>query len=324
MQCFEKVVVLGASAGGVQALQEIVAGLPADFAAPLLVGLHVSAKHTSYLPSILGRAGVLPARHAVDGESLQGGRIYIAPPGNDLFVVGHRAAVQPSAAHARFRPSLDALFQSTAHHHGRRSIGIVLSGAMDDGAVGLRSIAKAGGTTVVQSDAAFDSMPQNAMATTDVDHVLPAAMVGALLGRLTSRAGTRAATEPMPHLQQVLRELEGAMRDSARHCALAGVPPCVDIDTAGGRSPGAALLLAERRIALLQRVTRNADARGTDCSHAMRFLAALESCSGRLRAMMSRDRIWAYQPAGISVPAGQWKVGAQGWTWGFTASRCRC
>jgi hypothetical protein len=294
MQSSDKVVVLGASAGGVEALKQIVAGLTAEFAAPLLVGLHVPARHTSDLPSILSRAGVLPARHPVDGERLHAGHIYIAPPGHDLMIVGYCAAVQPCAAQARFRPSLDALFQSAAHHHGPRSIGIVLSGALDDGTVGLRSIARAGGTTIVQSDAAFDSMPQSALAATRADHAVPASKVGALLGSLTERRRAGAAMEPGQHLEQVVRDIESAMRASSRHCAVAGDASSDEADLP--EVPlGAALVRAEVRIALLQRFALRDDARASDRTVALQHLSALESCSGRLRWLMSRQRVWSYE-----------------------------
>ena len=281
MKQSDKVVVVGASAGGVEALAQLIGALPARFPAPLLVGMHVSAQHTSHLPAILRRAGALAASHAQDGEPLRGGHIYIAPPGHDLMVVGSGVAVQPSAAQARFRPSLDALFQSVAHHHGSRSVGIVLSGALDDGAVGLGSIAAAGGTTIVQSDAAFDSMPKNALAATAVDHLVPASEVGALLVRLIGRDRLEPAAAPGPGVQRLVLDVEDTLRASAHLC-----------DAAGGQgdpaesSPARALRRAEERIALLQRLDGRAGLAAADRAVAARQRAALESCSERLRWLL--------------------------------------
>jgi two-component system chemotaxis response regulator CheB len=208
------------------------------------------------------------------------------------MIVGYCAAVQPSAAQARFRPSLDALFQSAAHHHGPRSIGVILSGTLNDGTVGLGSIASAGGTTIVQSDAAFDSMPRNALAATRVDHVVPSSQLSALLDRLTSRARVGAAMPPGQPLELVMREIASAMQASARHCAASGESSSSDLDVAD-LTPETALLRAEERITCLQEFARRADARASDRAGALECLRALESCSGRLRWLMSRQRVWS-------------------------------
>ena len=299
MQSWDKVVVLGASAGGIEALEQIIARLPAEFAAPLLVGVHVPAKHISHLPFILSRAGVLPASHPADGERLRAGHIYIAPPGHDLMIVGFCAAVQASDARAKFRPSLDALLQSAAHHHGPRSIGIILSGALDDGTVGLRSIERAGGITIVQSDAAFDSMPQNALAATKVDHVVLASEVGALLGRLMTATGkTGSAIKPGQHREQVLREVASAMQASSRHPAVPAVASAgPDLNEL---CLGTALLRAEERIGLLQLFTRGVDAPASDRNLALQYIRALERLSDRLRWEESRQRVWSYEPGKVT------------------------
>jgi two-component system chemotaxis response regulator CheB len=155
------VVAVAASAGGVEALSGLVASLPRDFPAAVLVVLHIPPAGTSVLPGILSRAGKLPARHPRDGELLLPGVIFAAPPDRHLLVEGARARVLYGPRENGHRPSADSLLRSAARSFGARSAGVVLSGTMDDGAAGLRTIAVAGGLTMVQSpaEAAFPGMP---------------------------------------------------------------------------------------------------------------------------------------------------------------------
>lgn len=180
------VVVMGASAGGVESLREVVRRLPDAFAAAVLVALHMPPDRPSALPKILSGAGPLDAHHPADGEPLEAGRIYVASPGQDLMVEGKHVRLRKGAQENRFRPSIDALFQSAAYDFGPQVIAVVLSGALDDGAPGLASIKRAGGIAIVQTpdDAAFDSMPLAALGEAQVDYVLPAAEIGALLRSL--------------------------------------------------------------------------------------------------------------------------------------------
>lgn len=167
------VVGLGASAGGVEALTSVVAGLPPSFEAAVLVVLHLSATSYSALPAILTRAGPLPARHAEDGEPLVAGRIYVAPPGRHLVVADGAARVITGARDNGHRPSVDVLFRSIAAAYGPAGAGVVLSGFLDDGTAGLAAIKHHGGHTVVQTpaDATFPDMP-----TAAIRGALPAAV----------------------------------------------------------------------------------------------------------------------------------------------------
>jgi two-component system chemotaxis response regulator CheB len=194
MGTFEKVIVIGASAGGVESLCQVVGGLSPTFAGVILVGLHLPRSHQSSLPAILSSSGPVPARHARDGETLEVGTIYVAPPDCDLMLETGSVAVKKCAGGRPFCPLIDALFQSAAHHYGSRSVGVVLSGLLDDGVPGLLSIKRSGGIAVVQdpADALFDSMPANASRHVQVDYSLPAALIGPLLSRL-SHASTPAA-----------------------------------------------------------------------------------------------------------------------------------
>jgi two-component system chemotaxis response regulator CheB len=182
-----KVIVMGASAGGVDALSAVVSGLPADLDAPVLVVLHVSPVGTSVLPEILSRVGPLRAHHAADGEKLQAGRIYVAPPDFHLEVVRGRVRVTRGPKENGVRPALDTLFRSAAQAYGRGVIGVVLSGTLDDGTAGLVEIKARGGVGVAQepSSAMFPSMPENAVRFAGPDHVMAVDEIAPLLAKLT-------------------------------------------------------------------------------------------------------------------------------------------
>jgi two-component system chemotaxis response regulator CheB len=180
-------IVVGASAGGVEALREFAAGLPADLAASVLVVLHLPAGGTSALPAILGRSGVLPACSAKDGMPLRHATIYVAPPNHHLLAVDDHTALSHGPTENGRRPAIDALFRSAAIVGGPRVTGVLLSGVLDDGVAGLVSIAGRGGKVVVQDpdEALYPGMPRNAMDAVTVDHVLPAAAMGAVLDELS-------------------------------------------------------------------------------------------------------------------------------------------
>jgi two-component system chemotaxis response regulator CheB len=191
----QDVVVVGASAGGVEALRTMVAGLPSDLPAAVLIVLHIPRSSPSALPAILSRATGLPVRTAVDGEPLRHGRVYVAPVDRHLLIVDNRTRLSRGPSENGHRPAIDPLFRSAARAFGPRVIGVVLSGTRDDGASGLAAIADRGGTTIVQdpADAGFSSMPLAAMELVTPSHVVPAAKIGALLGelsRLTAHAHT--------------------------------------------------------------------------------------------------------------------------------------
>lgn len=180
-------VVVGASAGGVEALSQLVRGLPADLPAAVLVVLHVSPDAPDVLPRILaGAGGSLPVRPATDGEPIRTGYVYVAPPDAHLLVADERLAVVGGPRENGHRPAIDPLFRSAAHAHGPRVIGVVLTGNLDDGAAGLAAIKAAGGMAVVQApdEAPFPSMPRAAIARVAADQVLPIAEIGPALERM--------------------------------------------------------------------------------------------------------------------------------------------
>src|SRR3954469_15374903 len=145
-----RVVVVGGSAGALEPLREIVRGLPDSFPAPILVTLHLAPGSTSRLPEHLAGIGPLPARHPRSGDSLEAGVIYVAPPDRHLVVHEQLVHLSRSPRENRHRPSVDALFNSAARWHGPNVIGVVLSGALDDGAAGATAIAAQDGIVIVQ------------------------------------------------------------------------------------------------------------------------------------------------------------------------------
>src|SRR4051794_20383481 len=188
-------IVIGASAGGVDALQEIVADLPPELPAAILVVLHVPSTGTSVLPQILSRRGVLPAVFAENGMPLERGQIYVAPADHHLLIHEGRIRLTQGPRENGHRPAVDPMFRSAARAAGPRCIGVVLSGLLDDGASGLRFIKDRGGIPVAQdpAEALFPSMPQAAIKTAGVEEIAPANGLGRLLCRLideTLPAGT--------------------------------------------------------------------------------------------------------------------------------------
>ena len=206
------IVVIGASAGGVGSLQRVVEHIPADFPAAILIALHLPEGIRSMLPQILERAGNLPASHARDDERIGPGQIYVAPAGFHLTVGRGRMAVTRGARDHGHRPAIDPLFRSAAVAYGRRAIGVILSGSLHDGTVGLREIKRAGGLAIVQdpNDTEWPSMPLSALHHVDVDHTAPASQIGTLLQQVVMMPVRSAATMPDRDdntLKDELREL---------------------------------------------------------------------------------------------------------------------
>ncbi|OGX91755.1 hypothetical protein BEN49_18565 [Hymenobacter coccineus] len=181
-------VVIGASAGGVSALLALAKTLPADFPAPIFIVLHVGATLPSMLPELLSAVSKLPARHPESGELIAPGVIYVAPPAHQMLLEGNRVLVTQGPPEKGFRPSVDALFRSAASAYGRRVIGVVLTGFLSDGALGLQQVQQHGGLTIVQDphDAEQPAMPTNALALLTPDYLVPLAQLGPLLVRLTT------------------------------------------------------------------------------------------------------------------------------------------
>jgi two-component system, chemotaxis family, protein-glutamate methylesterase/glutaminase len=190
-------IVIGASNGGVEALSLLMGALPDDLPAAVFVVQHLSPQSPSYLPEILSRRGPLPANHPDDGEPFQPGRVYLAPPDRHMLIEVSRTRLGRGPKENLSRPAADALFRSAALTHGPRVIGVVLTGALDDGTAGLWAVKRYGGIAVVQdpSEAQHASMPESALEYVDVDHCLPVAEIGRLLARLTREEAPAADPE---------------------------------------------------------------------------------------------------------------------------------
>ena len=183
------VVAVGASAGGVDALTALAAGLPEDLPYAVLITLHMPPDAPSVLAKIIDRQGPLPAKTACDGESMEAAHIYVSAPDRHLLVYDHEVLLSEGPTENGHRPAINALFRSAALHFGQHAIGVLLSGVLDDGVLGAEAIRSRGGTTVAQHprDALFPTLPRNALDAGVIDHQLAAAEIGTLLKDLTQR-----------------------------------------------------------------------------------------------------------------------------------------
>lgn len=204
------IILIGASAGGVEAITALVAEFPRDLRASVFVVLHL-ARGRSVLPDILTRAGKLKAAHPIDGEPLQYGRIYVAPPDHHMTLESNRVRVLHGPSENGVRPAVDPLFRSAARVYGPRVVGVILTGSLDDGTAGLAAVKQADGIAVVQDpDEAFaPSMPRSALAAVRVDHVLPLREIAVLLRNLTLEDAQERPGSPQhgPHLRQLEPDL---------------------------------------------------------------------------------------------------------------------
>src|SRR5262245_6081319 len=182
------IVVIGASAGGIQALKQVAGGLPRNLRATVFVVVHSSPEAPSLLPELLSKAGYLPAQHAVHGERFRRGRIYVAPPDRHLLLSDGTMQVTLGPRENGFRPAVDPLFRTAAAEHGPRVVGIVLSGALDDGTRGLKDIKREGGIAIAQhiEEATIPQMPLSAIQNVEIDHILPAADMPSVITRLAN------------------------------------------------------------------------------------------------------------------------------------------
>lgn len=180
----------------------MVGGLPAELDAAVLVVLHIPPGAPSALSNILARSGSLPATTAQDGERIVPGHIYVAPSDRHLLVRARRIALSSGPAENGHRPAVDPLFRSAARYHGPQVIGVILSGARDDGTAGLAAVVERGGTAIVQDPdtALHRSMPCAAMEHLAIEHVLPPAQIARLVAELVRRDGAdlhRPADDPL-------------------------------------------------------------------------------------------------------------------------------
>ncbi len=195
-----QLIVAGASAGGLNALIALIQQLPADFPAPVLIVQHISADATgNVLLDALNKHGKLICLHAVHGELIKAGHVYLAPSDHHLLVEkGGHLHVTKGAQENRSRPGIDPLFRSAAVAFGNRVTGIILTGYLDDGTAGLIAIQRCGGTCIVQdpNEADYPDMPKNALNQLKADYCAPIAEMGGILSKLVARKPGRQKAIP--------------------------------------------------------------------------------------------------------------------------------
>jgi two-component system chemotaxis response regulator CheB len=184
------IIVVGTSAGGVEALRTLVSGLPGDFPGSVFVVMHTAPDSPGVLAQILDRWGPLPAQNAENRVRIRPGHVYVAPPDYHLLLEPGLMRVTHGPKENRFRPAVDPLFRSAAQTYGPRAVGVILTGGLDDGVSGLWAVKRLGGLAVVQdpAEAFMPSMPLGAIRQVEVDYTLPLAEIAPLLVRLASKS----------------------------------------------------------------------------------------------------------------------------------------
>jgi two-component system chemotaxis response regulator CheB len=218
----QDIIVVGGSAGAITALETILQGLPHDLPASLFVVLHTAPDSAGALPQVLSRASRMPVSFPEAGQRFERSRVYVAPPDYHLLLTGTSIHVLHGPRENGFRPAIDPLFRSAAKDFAGRVIGVILSGALDDGTFGMMAIQRAGGSSIVQHpyEALVPSMPLSAIQNVEVDHIVRVAEIPPLLRALATqgRAAPPAAARPS--------EPAGANgRESTQQAGLAGKLP---------------------------------------------------------------------------------------------------
>lgn len=204
------IIVIGSSAGGIDALRQLVQMLPAKFDGSIFIVQHFPSAYNSILDIVLSRSGPLEAVFAKDGELFEKGRIYLAPPDHHLLVENGKTLVKKGPKENKFRPSIDALFRSAAYNYGPQVIGVVLSGLLNDGTSGLWSVKRSGGIAIVQdpSEAEYDAMPQNVLQNVEVDHVAAVHQIPVLLQEIMNNPIDIMENNNKSAAEKVLLEME--------------------------------------------------------------------------------------------------------------------
>ncbi len=211
----QRIIVIGASAGGFEAFKKIIRALPADFQTPIFIVWHMAPDIRGILPQVLNKENSIPAANAYDNEEIKPNRIYIAPPDYHLLIERGKVRITHGPKENRFRPAVDPLFRSAAYEYGSSVIGVILSGALDDGSAGLWAVKHYGGIAIVQNpmDAEVPSMPENAMRQVNVDYCVGVSELPALLVRLSNEKISQ--THTVMNDEQTKKEIEIAAQHRA-------------------------------------------------------------------------------------------------------------
>jgi two-component system chemotaxis response regulator CheB len=205
----QDIMVIGTSAGGVEALRIVAAGLPANLPASVFVVLHIGTgiNGQSYLPEILTKAGPLPAVRPRDGETIQHGKIYVAPPDCHLLVTPEHVRLSHGPKENRTRPAINPLFRSAAAAYGERVTGVILTGLLDDGVAGLAEIKRQGGIAVAEDPATalYPSMPYNATLKVEMDFVVPLPEIAKVVSTLA--VTERSSMKSEERMEKILSHL---------------------------------------------------------------------------------------------------------------------
>jgi two-component system chemotaxis response regulator CheB len=230
------IIVIGASAGGVQALCEVIERLPPGLPAAVFVVLHLSPHGRSLLPTILARSSCLPTSHPSDGEPIRPGRIYVAPPDRHLAIENSHIHLSRNASENGHRPAVDVLFRTAARSYGSRVVGVVLTGNLDDGTAGLAAIKRCGGVAVVQDpqDADYPGMPESAIANVKVDHVVPLPEIGPLLDHLLREPRPAAVADCDPNVEEEPDAMGTSKAEDTGGATWAGEPSGLTCPECGG------------------------------------------------------------------------------------------
>jgi two-component system, chemotaxis family, protein-glutamate methylesterase/glutaminase len=231
------IIVVGASAGGIQAFNLLLRELPSDLPAAILLTIHVSAQSPNMLPKIYGQTGTFRVVEKLeDGHPIQPGHLYIAPPDIHLLVEYGRVRLARGPKENRHRPAIDPMFRSAACVYGSRVIGVLLSGNLDDGTSGLVAIKECGGTTVVQDpeDALFPDMPRNALDGHAVDYCLPINQMSSLLTRLVAERPKMRKGDKIPRNVEIETSIAYMKPPSIDEMKMIGKPSAISCPECDG------------------------------------------------------------------------------------------
>lgn len=212
------IIVIGASAGGIEAISDLIIQFPEDMQVAVFIVVHISSESPNMLPMIFDRRSSLRCVEAQNDEEIKNGTIYVAPPDFHLILKNNHVGVTRGPKENRARPAIDPLFRSAALNYGPRVIGILLSGMLDDGVSGLNSIKQCGGTVIVQhpDDALFNDMPLHALANVEVDYNIPVSRMGSVIIQLMNDKGNSGKLTQPGNLKAEVEIAEKGVLDDTR------------------------------------------------------------------------------------------------------------